>query len=321
MKILYLGTPDFAVEPLKILVENGFNIVGVVTAPDKPAGRGLKLQETPVKKYAQEQGLTVFQPTNLKSDEFYAQLEAIQPDLGIVVAFRMLPEKVWAFPKFGTFNLHASLLPQYRGAAPINWAIMNGEKKTGVTTFFLKHEIDTGNIIFQEEVAIEENDTAGELHDKLMFVGAKLVLKTAQAMQMEKFETINQEVLVNNQKEIKHAPKIFKEDCLIDWHRIAIIVHNKIRGLSPYPTAYTNFLSPDGNTYPVKIFKTKIHHSSGVPGKIESDGKTFLRVFAVENALEILELQLAGKKKMPIDEFLRGFKMNNLWRIEQKSFL
>jgi len=245
IRIVFMGTPDFAVESLKALVENGYQVVGVITAPDKPAGRGRQLCEPAVKKYAIENKLNVLQPEKLKNPEFIAELESLKADLQIVVAFRMLPEIVWNMPPMGTFNLHASLLPQYRGAAPLNWAIINGETETGVSTFLLSHEIDTGQIIFQEKVDIGENDSVGDLHDRMMAIGSALVLKTVDAIAEGKIEPIDQTKLIDNPERIKHAPKIFKNDCRIDWTRDTESVRNMIRGLSPYPTAWTD-LSKSG---------------------------------------------------------------------------
>lgn len=298
-----MGTPEFAVPALELLVQNNFNIVGVITAPDKPKGRGQKLIPSPVKEAALKHGLTILQPTNLKSPEFQEELRALKADLQIVVAFRMLPVAVWDMPPIGTFNLHASLLPNYRGAAPINWAIINGEKETGVTTFFLKHEIDTGSIIYQEKVAILPEDDLGSLYEKLMELGAKLVLKTVEAIAADEVTALPQD----ESKAIHHAPKIFKETGEINWDNSAESIHNLIRGLSPYPAAWTSL---DGKF--CKIFKTKYsdHNSSKTEaGSYNSDGKTFLKFQTGKGSLEILELQLEGKKRMEIKDFLRGYKL------------
>ena len=307
LRIVFLGTPDFAVENLKALVEDGQNIVGVITAPDKPAGRGRKIQETAVKQYATKQNLFLMQPTNLKDEAFIEELKALNADLQIVVAFRMLPEKVWDMPKLGTFNLHASLLPQYRGAAPINWAIMNGEKETGVSTFFLQHKIDTGNIIFQEKVEITENMNVGELHDKLMFLGAKLVVETIHSIVEENIkETVQKDF---PEHELKFAPKIFKEDCLINWGKDIEDIHNHIRGLSPYPTAWTEISNKK-----LKIFKSiiiKEQHKKEI-GEIVSDKKEYLKIAVNSGFIQIEELQLEGKKRMIIKDFLRGFQNTDL---------
>ncbi len=302
LRIIFMGTPDFAVPSLKILVENNFNIVAVITAPDKPKGRGQKLAISPVKAYSQSKAIPVLQPTNLKNPEFLAQLESYQANLQVVVAFRMLPEAVWAMPAIGTFNLHASLLPSYRGAAPINWAIINGEKETGVTTFFLKHEIDTGNIIFQEKEAIAEDDDAGSLYERLMQKGAKLVLKTVQAIQENNYTTQTQDL----QTAIKHAPKIFKDTCQINWQAKATDIRNFIRGLSPYPAAWTYI----GDAV-CKIFKAEISNDDiGLtnPG----DYKTLnndLYFKTNDDLIKVKELQLQGKKRMKTAEFLRGNKL------------
>ena len=303
LRIIYMGTPEFAVPSLQILVENGFNVVAVITAPDKPKGRGQKLSTSPVKDYAVSQDIPVLQPSNLKNPEFIEELKSYNANLQIVVAFRMLPEMVWDMPEIGTFNLHASLLPQYRGAAPINWAIINGEKKTGVTTFFLKHQIDTGNIIFQEEEVIEEDDTVGDLYGRLMDSGAKLVLKTVEAIQAEDYPQLPQ----NEDQEIKHAPKIFKGTCEIDWTKSSQEVYDFIRGLSPYPAAWTNL-----NGTQFKVFraeKLEMVKAGAQPGDFKTDNKTYLHIQTGGEALAITELLMQGKKRMKIEDFLRG---NNL---------
>jgi len=302
LRIVFMGTPEFAVPSLEILWRHHYNIVGVITAPDKPAGRGLKMQQSPVKKFAFEHNLNILQPPKLKDENFLAQLKSLYADLQVVVAFRMLPDVVWQLPQLGTFNLHASLLPQYRGAAPINRAIMNGETETGLTTFFLQHEIDTGKIIFNEKVLIGENETAGELHDRMKNVGAELVLKTVQAIESGKLSPLEQPKIID----IKKAPKIYTEDSLIDWTQDVNIIYNQIRGLSPYPAAFTSL---NGKT--LKIFSAKkiIENHSLYPGEMVSDGKTFLRFTANKGFIEIEELQLEGKRKMNIKEFLHGFRM------------
>jgi len=309
LRIVFMGTPDFAVESLKILVENGYNIVGVITAPDKPAGRGQKISESAVKKYAISQNLNILQPTNLKAEDFINDLKALNANLQIVVAFRMLPEIVWSMPKLGTFNLHASLLPQYRGAAPINWAIINGEKETGVTTFFLQHKIDTGDIIDQEKITINENETAGELHDKLMVVGANLVLSTVQKIESNSINTQTQ----NENQELKEAFKIFKPDCKIDWTRPIIDIHNLIRGLSPYPTAWTEF--NNNSTQEIiscKIFRTELQiEDHDLPIKQIIQTKNELKIAVSGGFIKILELQLAGKKRMEVSSLLNGFDFNS----------
>ena len=295
-----MGTPEFAVPSLQILVENGFNVVAVITAPDKPKGRGQKLATSPVKDYAVSQDIPVLQPTNLKSPEFIEELKSYNANLQIVVAFRMLPEMVWDMPEIGTFNLHASLLPQYRGAAPINWAIINGEKETGVTTFFLKHEIDTGNIIFQEKEPIEEDDNVGDLYARLMERGSKLVLKTVQAIQEGDYPQDPQD----ESGEIKHAPKIFKETCEIDWSKSSEEVYNFIRGLSPYPAAWTMINGTQFKIY--KAEKLELTSAGDKPGDYSTDNKTFLHIHTGGSALSIKELQMQGKKRMNIEDFLRG---------------
>ena len=314
-----MGTPEFAVESLKALVENGYQVVGVITAPDKPAGRGRQLTESAVKKYAIEKGLFILQPEKLKNPEFITELESLKADLQIVVAFRMLPEMVWNMPPMGTFNLHASLLPQYRGAAPLNWAVINGEKETGVTTFLLSHEIDTGQIIFQEKVSITENDTVGDLHDQMMEIGAKLVLKTVDALAEGKVEAIDQAQLIDNQEKIKQAPKIFKDDCRIDWTRDTESIRNLIRGLSPYPTAWTELIHPEkAEILTAKIFSAIRENSSltAAPGTLLTDGKKFLKIACVDGWLSITDIQLSGKKRMKIDELLRGLHDLGDWRVK-----
>jgi len=317
LKIIFLGTPEFAVPSLEILLDNNYEIAGVVTVPDQPSGRGLQLTPSAVKKAALKHNLKIFQPEKLKDENFLNELKNAGADLFIVVAFRMMPEKLWQMPRLGTFNLHASLLPQYRGAAPINRAIMNGETETGVTTFFLKHEVDTGNILFRDGVIIEENETAGELHDKLKTIGAALVLKTVKAIESKSFKKIPQSELIKEKEQLRTAPKIFKEDCKINWNQKIEYIHNHIRGLSPYPSAFTAIVSPDGQTYPVKIFKSEKEFSSSItlPGKIETDGKTFLNIAGTNGFIKILEIQLQGKKKLLTEEFLRGFKISNDWTI------
>ncbi|MEO1254554.1 MAG: methionyl-tRNA formyltransferase [Bacteroidota bacterium] len=303
LRIIFLGTPDFAVASLQLLVENGMSIVAVVTAPDKPKGRGKKLGISAVKEYAQKVDLQILQPTNLKSPEFLEQLKSYEADLQIVVAFRMLPISVWDMPSLGTFNLHASLLPQYRGAAPINWAIINGEEKTGVTTFFLKHEIDTGEIIYQEEEPILEEDNAGTLYQRLMEKGARLVLKSVYAIQLGDYPKAPQ---IANEP-IKHAPKIFKPDCEINWQQTSDSIRNLVRGMAPYPAAWSTL---DEKT--VKIFE--VHPSTegtNKPiGEFYSDGKNYVRVNTKDGTLDILDLQLEGKKRMKVKDFLRGYQFN-----------
>lgn len=285
------------------MLEAGYQVVGVITAPDKPAGRGMQLQYSAVKKYALEQGLHILQPTNLKNQQFLDELRSLRADLQVVIAFRMLPEVVWNMPPLGTFNLHASLLPDYRGAAPINWAIINGEKETGITTFFLKHEIDTGRLLLQEKVALDEHITAGELHDELMQKGAQLVLGSLQLIESGNYTTVEQELKPGT----KHAPKLFTPHCLIHWHNSAAQVHNLIRGLSPYPAAFTRI---GGKV--LKIYRsTKEERThSFQPGTLVSDGKTNLSVAVQDGFVYLHEVQLEGKKRMKTDEFLRGFPIH-----------
>ena len=309
LRIIFMGTPDFAVESLKILVENKYNIVGVITAPDKKAGRGQKINESAVKKYAAAQNLNILQPTNLKSEEFINEVKILNANLQIVVAFRMLPEVIWNMPEIGTFNLHASLLPQYRGAAPINWAIINGEKETGVSTFFLQHKIDTGDIIAQEKVTISENETAGELHDSLMLLGKDLVLKTVQDIEQDNVSPFPQ----NENQELKEAFKIFKPFCKINWQNPISEIHNHIRGLSPYPTAWTEFKNKEtGELISSKIFRTEkelVQHDSALGTIITS--KTTLKIAVNGGYINIIEMQLAGKKRMEMAALLNGFDFNN----------
>ncbi|NPA38097.1 MAG: methionyl-tRNA formyltransferase [Chlorobi bacterium] len=316
LRIVFMGTPDFAVESLKILVENGFNIAGVITSPDKPAGRGQKIKKSPVKLYAEKAQLKVLQPVNLKDPEFLEELRSLNAGLQVVVAFRMLPEVVWNMPPLGTFNLHASLLPQYRGAAPINWAVMNGEKETGVTTFFLRHEIDTGNIILQEKIEIGPDDNAGIVHDKLMILGAKLVLKTVNLILEDKVEPVPQDKIAGGE-ELKPAPKIFKEDCRIDWSRPAQVIHNKIRGLSPYPAAWSRIVLNTGEKIQVKIYESELMNcDSALPGVVNSDGRHFIEVGTGNGCVRIKRLQLAGKKQLPVQDFLRGFDISTVTGFE-----
>ena len=319
IRIVFMGTPDFAVESLKALVEKGYNVVGVITAPDKPAGRGRQLSESAVKQYAMQQSLHILQPEKLKNPEFIFELERLKADLQIVVAFRMLPEIVWSMPSMGTFNLHGSLLPQYRGAAPLNWAVINGETETGVTTFLLSHEIDTGKIMFQEKIEIAENDTVGDLHDQLMVIGANLVVKTVEALASGNVEAIDQENLIANQNRIKHAPKIFKDDCRIDWTRDTESVRNLIRGLSPYPTAWTELVhSGKQEVLTAKIFAATLDNGSlpAAPGTLQTDGKKFLKIACPDGWLSITDIQLSGKKRMKIDELLRGFHDLGDWLVK-----
>jgi methionyl-tRNA formyltransferase len=304
-----MGTPEFAVASLDALLLSEHEVVAVVTVPDKPAGRGQKLQQSAVKQFAVSKGLPVLQPEKLRNERFLEELKGYAADLFVVVAFRMLPEVVWQMPPMGTFNLHGSLLPRYRGAAPINWAIINGDSKSGVTTFFLKHEIDTGNIIFQEEVAIAPDDNAGVLHDNLMDVGARLVVKTANTIAEGNVTLMTQEELIQRGYEPVHAPKIFKDDCRIKWSEGIDAIHNHIRGLSPYPAAWFEMVK-DGQPVSVKVYKSQkeeVSHNCPV-GTLVSDGKNFVKIACADGYISILELQLAGKKRMPVKDFLLGFK-------------
>lgn len=310
LRIVYMGTPDFAVEALRCLVEGGYNVVGVITMPDKPAGRGHKIQFSPVKQYALEHNLPLLQPEKLKDEAFVQALRDWKADLQIVVAFRMLPEVVWNMPRLGTFNLHASLLPQYRGAAPINWAVINGDAETGITTFFLKHEIDTGEVIQQVRVPIADTDNVEIVHDKLMVLGGHLVKETVDAILTGTLKPIPQEEMAAV-GELRSAPKIFRETCRIDWNRPVKRIYDFIRGLSPYPVAWSELVSPTGEEVVVKIFESeKITESHQlVPGTIVTDGKNYLRVAVADGFLGILSIQLPGKKRLKTEELLRGFRL------------
>lgn len=317
LRIVYMGTPEFAVESLKRLVEGGCNVVGVITMPDKSVGRHASvLQPSPVKEYAMAQGIPVLQPERLKEETFVEQLRTLNADLQIVVAFRMLPEIVWDMPRLGTFNLHASLLPQYRGAAPINWAVINGDTETGITTFFLTHEIDTGKVIQQVKVPIEETDDVEAVHDKLMHLGGSLVLETVDAILEDRVTPIPQEQMIQP-IELHPAPKIFKETCRINWEQPAKTVYDFIRGLSPYPAAWTELCYPDGASVIVKIYKTeKLLQTHSFPiGTIMSDGKSYFRVAVKDGFLNIDSLQLAGKKRLSVVDFLCGFKFRDGFRM------
>lgn len=299
-----MGTPDFAVPCLDILIKNNYNVVGVITAPDKPAGRGQQLQKSAVKIYAEEKGLHLLQPVKLKDPDFINELKNLKADLQVVVAFRMLPDVVWEMPPLGTYNLHASLLPKYRGAAPINWAIINGETETGVTTFKLQHQIDTGNILFQQSVPISNTTTAGELHDTLMTIGAELILRSVKAI-----ESGNAKLQPQNETGVIHAPKLFKETCRIQWNNDPTGIYNFVRGLSPYPAANTEFKDKQDRLQLIKIFlctslKESHHHTNGL---IVTDNKTFIKIACSGGFISIIELQLQGKKKMKVEEFLRGY--------------
>jgi methionyl-tRNA formyltransferase len=309
LRVVFMGTPDFAVASLKALIENKVDVVGVITAPDKPAGRGKKIHASAVKEFAVSNAINnIFQPTNLKDKGFQEELKSLNPDLFVVVAFRMLPESVWNMPKMGTINLHGSLLPNYRGAAPINWAVINGESKTGVTTFFIQHEIDTGNIIAQEEVEIDENDTAGSMHDKLMHVGAKLITETVTSIEAGTVKAIPQSDFID-ENNLKAAPKIFKEDCKINWNQTVENVYNFIRGLSPYPAAWTEFSAETGEKLSFKVFESsKEYNTPKKPvGGIDYSEKGKIKIACTDGYISLNVIQPAGKKKMDTKSFLLGF--------------
>ena len=310
LRIIYMGTPEFAVAPLQTLVEQGFNIVAVVTVPDKPQGRGRKIAPSPVKEYAVEHNIPVLQPEKLKNPEFLDELKSYNADLQIVVAFRMLPEVVWAMPKYGTFNLHAALLPQYRGAAPINWAIINGETKTGVTTFLLDKNIDTGRIIMQREIPILPEDNIGTLYDKMMDVGKDVVVETVETIISGNYKSIPQDTLIKKDTVLRPAPKIFKDDCRLDFSKKGVELHNLVRGLSPYPAAFTT-IKVNGKDLNLKVFETKPEPSANqqLAGTLVTDNKTFLKIACADGYLIINDLQLEGKKRMKVAEFLRGVKL------------
>ena len=311
LRIVFFGTPEFAVESLRRLVEGGYNIVGVVTMPDKVAGRGHRIIQSAVKQYALEHGLHLMQPERLKDEAFVSQLRGLNAQLHIVIAFRMLPEVVWSMPPLGTFNLHASLLPKYRGAAPINWAVINGDTVTGVTTFFLKHEIDTGDIIQQKSIEIGRTDNVEIVHDKLMLLGADMVLATVDAIIAGTVQPIPQEQLLTAGQQPTPAPKIFTDTCRIRWNRPAEALYNHIRGLSPYPAAWSQIVDGQGCSHHVKVFATSepIAKSEPSPGVITADGK-HLVVDCADGQLEILSLQLSGKRRMPAPDFMRGFDLD-----------
>lgn len=319
LRIVYMGTPDFAVESLRALVEGGYNVVGVITMPDKPVGRhGSVLQASPVKQYALSQGLPVLQPEKLKDETFLSDLRALNADLQIVVAFRMLPEVVWNMPRLGTFNLHASLLPQYRGAAPINWAVINGDTETGATTFFLTHEIDTGKIIRQKHLPIAETDDVEKVHDALMVMGAGLVLETVDLLLEGKTDAIPQEEFYKDPSELRSAPKIFKDTCRINWNQPVKRIYDFIRGLSPYPAAWTELVSPDGTHSVLKIYQSEKHpavHNEPI-GTILTDKKSYIDVAVEDGFLRLLSVQLAGKKRLAVTEFLNGFKQIGEYRVD-----
>lgn len=323
LRIVYMGTPDFAVPTLDALVQGGYNVVGVITMPDKPAGRGHKMQYSPVKEYALEHNLPLLQPEKLKNEEFLAALREWKADLQIVVAFRMLPEVVWNMPRCGTFNLHAALLPQYRGAAPINWAVMNGDRKTGATTFFLDHDIDTGRVILKEEIDIAHDENVGSVHDRLMEMGKGLVCRTVDLVleadgDINRIPTIDQDTLIKDLEattgiaELRPAPKIFKETCEIHWDWTADKIYNHVRGLSPYPAAWTSLTLSSGEVIsPVKVYKVSPIQSAhvGEPGQMQTDGKSYIHLTCADGAIALEELQIPGKKRMDVKSLLNGFKL------------
>ena len=311
-----MGTPEFAVPSLEILHKNGFAVSCVVTAPDKPAGRGQKIKQSAVKTYAIANGLKILQPTLLKDLVFLKELAALKANLYVVVAFRMLPEEVWGMPDYGTINLHASLLPDYRGAAPINHAIMNGEEETGLTTFFIRHEIDTGDILFQQKVKIQNQETAGELHARMKEIGAGLLLKTVVAISSGDYKRrVQDDLMIKSTGELKKAPKIFHNDCKINWKNNSDSIYNQIRGLSPYPAAYTELKSAGGKGFLIKVFEVEKHlvRHQDIPGSIHTDGKKELCIFSNDGWLNLKKVQLEGRGKHDIEQFLRGFKINNSW--------
>ena len=319
MKIVYFGTPEIASSQLEAIIAAGYEVAAVVTVPDKPAGRGKKIQSSDVKLTALKYNLPVLQPVSLKSPEFIEELSSYNADLFVVVAFRMLPEVVWSMPPMGTFNLHASLLPQYRGAAPINHAIINGEKETGLTTFLLDKDIDTGESIMQEKVVIEDDETAGTLHDKLMLLGNKVVVETIKIIEEGRVQSQSQEMIIERDNlQLKPAPKIFKEDCKIDWTKDAKLIYDFIRGLSPYPAAHTQFVSENNDTIDIKVFEVVLKENESEDKdlyKIKTDGKSYLDVVLGKNNISIKVIQQAGKKAMPIADFLRGTRLEGEWKV------
>jgi len=317
LKIVFMGTPEFAVNSLDILVKGGYEVVGVITAPDKPSGRGRSMKQSAIKDYALLKGLKILQPTNLKDVEFQKELKYLNANLQVVVAFRMLPESVWSMPELGTFNLHASLLPNYRGAAPINWAIINGEQETGLTTFFLKQDIDTGDVVFQEKVMIPDDITAGQLHDQLKILGGKLVLKTVESIESCDYQLSAQSELVLANTKLNPAPKIFKKDCQINWKNNVVKIYNQIRGLSPYPGAWTTLTNPENESFNFKIYKVGKIEANGISytgGSIQVEDKA-ISIKCKGGLIILKEVQIAGKKKMHIDEFLRGMQIDSNWTI------
>jgi methionyl-tRNA formyltransferase len=318
LRIIYMGTPQFAVEPLRAVVRAGYNVLAVITAPDKPAGRGQKIHYSAVKEFALENHIRVLQPEKLKDPGFIAELKSINANLQVVVAFRMLPEIVWQMPEYGTLNLHASLLPQYRGAAPINHAIINGETETGLTTFFIEQEIDTGNIILSRKLPILPSDDAGALHDRLMVAGGDVMLETLKLIETGSVNVQQQENILSDNVTLNPAPKIFKNDCKINWTDQCIKIHNRVRGLSPFPGAFSNMVTDKEVTKQIKIFKTSFHltDTGELPGTIITDGKNIFSVVTCDGEIDIEELQLEGKKRMTTAEFLRGVHIQEHFRFE-----
>lgn len=311
LNIVFMGTPEFALPSLEILLKNKYKLSAVVTAPDKPAGRGRQIRMSDVKQFAIKHKIQVLQPQNLKDEGFLKKLRNTKANLFIVVAFRMLPKIVWEMPEFGTFNLHASLLPDYRGAAPLNRVIMNGEEETGLTTFFLNDKIDTGDILYRVKTSIKPGDTVGDLHDRLMYIGADLVIETVNAIENDKINVTSQDYLIDKGSAIKLAPKIYKEDCQINWNKGSKEIYNLIRGLSPVPGAFTFLVFPNNKKYLVKILRSTydiVEHEYS-PGFVNTDGKTYLKISTIDGWISIQQIQLSGKKRMPILDFLKGFKM------------
>jgi methionyl-tRNA formyltransferase len=318
LRIIYMGTPQFAVEPLRVIVQAGYHVLAVVTAPDKPAGRGQKINLSAVKEFALANNIRILQPEKLKNPDFLEELKGFNANLQVVVAFRMLPEVVWQMPEYGTLNLHASLLPQYRGAAPINHAIINGETETGLTTFFIEKEIDTGNIILSRKLPILPSDDAGALHDRLMVAGGKVMLETLKMIETGSVEAQRQENIISEKVLLKPAPKIFKTDCRINWADQCFKIHNQVRGLSPFPGAFSNLVTDDEVVKQVKIFRTsfQLANSNRLPGTIITDNKNVFSVIAVDGIVRIEELQMEGKKRMNTAEFLRGIQISAHFRFE-----
>ena len=319
MRIVYFGTPEIAASQLEAILAAGYEVPAVVTTPDRPAGRGKQMHSSEVKECALKHGLPVLQPEKLKDEAFLEQLRSYNADLFVVVAFRMLPETVWSMPPKGTINLHASLLPQYRGAAPINHAIINGEKETGLTTFFLDKEIDTGAMIMQAKVAIDDKMTAGELHDRLMHLGNEVIVKTIKMIEEGRAQARSQRMVIEQENlTLKPAPKIFKDDCYIDWNKPGKAIYDFVRGLSPYPAAHAKIKNPEGEILDLKVFSTELASKSGAGDglkRLKTDGKTFLEVVLKDSSIRILVLQQAGKKPMPIAEFLRGTRVSDDWEL------